>query len=208
MSMRTRFGSRASTNSTAASPVSASPTTSKPGVMVTTALAALRKGAWSSAIRTLTMDFSIASSFQSRNRLPTVEAPVADVVLALRPQVEQNRLHALVNVLLVGEVELREDRVDVLLDRALRQHQGVRDRGVVLALRHLAEHLPLARRQLGERRPAAARTRGDKRLHDLRVDDGAAARDLDDRAGQLLEVLHPLLQQVCAPGRALLEEVD
>ena len=41
----------------------------------------------------------------------------------------------------LGEVELHEDRVDVLLDGALGEHQRLGDRRVALALRDLGEHL-------------------------------------------------------------------
>ena len=61
-------------------------------------------------------------------------------------QEEQSGLDPLTDVLGAGEAELGEDRVDVLLDRALGQHQRLGDGGVALALRDLAEHLELARR--------------------------------------------------------------
>ena len=54
MSIRTSPGRREVAVATASSPVSASPSTSKPGASVTTVLAAERNGAWSSTIRTLT----------------------------------------------------------------------------------------------------------------------------------------------------------
>ena len=74
------------------------------------------------------------------------------------------------------EPELHEDRVDVLLDRALGEEQLLGDRLVALALRDLGEDLELARGQLAERRRARAHARGDQRLDHLRVDDRAAAR--------------------------------
>jgi hypothetical protein len=46
--------------------------------------------------------------------------------------------------------QLLEDRVDVLLDGRLGHHEGRRDRGVVLPLRHLRQDLALPGRQLGE----------------------------------------------------------
>src|SRR6478609_10075335 len=58
----------------------------------------------------------------------------------------ERSLHALADVLRAGEAELGEDRVDVLLDGALGQHERLGDRRVALALRHLGEHLALTRR--------------------------------------------------------------
>src|SRR5215218_9110362 len=49
-------------------------------------------------------------------------------------QEEQRGLHALADVVLRAEVELEEDRVDVLLDRSLGQEEGLRDGAVALAL--------------------------------------------------------------------------
>ena len=71
-------------------------------------------------------------------------------------QEEQRRLDALADVLGVGQVELEEDRVDVLLDGALGEDERVGDRGVALALGDLGEDLALAS---GERRPAASARR-------------------------------------------------
>ena len=49
-------------------------------------------------------------------------------------QVDQHRGDAAVEVLLLRQPELGEDRVGVLLDRALGQHQRRGDRRVALAL--------------------------------------------------------------------------
>ena len=59
-------------------------------------------------------------------------------------QEQQRRLHPLADVVLAGQAELHEDRVDVLLDRPLGQDERLGDRGVALALRDLGEDLVLA----------------------------------------------------------------
>src|SRR6476660_4843235 len=69
---------------------------------------------------------------------------------------DQRRLDALAHVVGLGEAELHEDRIDVLLDRPLGQDEGLRDRGVALPLRDLGEHLALSHRQLRERRAVRA----------------------------------------------------
>src|SRR5438477_761856 len=149
MSIKTRSGARDSTSSTASSPESASPTSSNPEVAPTTALAASRKGAWSSAIRTLTTELSTTSSCHTVGRAPSLQASVAEGLLPpLLGEVQQHCLDPLVSVLLERQIELGEDRVDVFLYSPLRQDERPGDRGVVLALRHLPEDLTFARRQL------------------------------------------------------------
>ena len=53
-SIRTRSGASSDAIETESSPVSASPTTSKPSVASTTIRAAMRNGSWSSTMRTFT----------------------------------------------------------------------------------------------------------------------------------------------------------
>src|SRR3989442_10005242 len=118
----------------------------------------------------------------------------------------QYRLDPAVYVLLRRQSELREDRVDVALDRALGERQRRGDRRVVLPLRHLAEDFAFARGELIERRDAWPGAGGDETLDDLRVDDRTAARDLADGADELIEIGDSLLQEVPAPARAALEE--
>ena len=103
----------------------------------------------------------------------------------------------------VGQAELEEDRVDVLLDGALGEEQRLGDRGVALALGDLAEHLALARRQLVERRVLGAAARVYQRLDDLGVDHRPAVGDGADRGRQLGAVVHALLEQVGAAVGAL-----
>src|SRR5439155_2708508 len=70
--------------------------------------------------------------------------------------------HPAVHVGLLGELELVEQGVDVLLDRALGQEERAGDRRVVLALRHLLEDLALPLRQMSERRAPRALPPGDE----------------------------------------------
>src|SRR5947209_6865748 len=60
-------------------------------------------------------------------------------------QVDQGGLDPAMNRGLFAQSQLGEDRVDVLLDGPLRQEEGGRDGGVVLALCDLAQHLALPR---------------------------------------------------------------
>ena len=118
-------------------------------------------------------------------------------------QVEDDGLHALVDRGLPAEPQLEEDRVNHLLDRALGQEERRGDRGVVLAGGHLAQHVQLARRQIVERRLLGARVLRDERLDDLRIHHRAAVGDCSDRRDELLEIRHPLLQEVrtaCGPA--------
>ena len=64
-----------------------------------------------------------------------------------RGQEGERRHDTPVDVAGVGEPELREDRIDVALDAALRDVRCRRDRGVAAALGEKAEDLELARRQ-------------------------------------------------------------
>src|SRR5881275_2555344 len=60
-------------------------------------------------------------------------------------QEHERGLHALAHVVRRRETELHEDRVDVLLDRALGEHERVGDRAVALAGGDLGEHPARAR---------------------------------------------------------------
>src|SRR5829696_1570600 len=180
MSISTRSGASPAAAASASSPEAASPTSSKPGIRRSTAAAATRKGRWSSTISTRTV--GEAPSGPVMPPVCRDPAAVAKVVSASCPvwpaplpgrvrrrpaaayrrtlsgggavlvQVEQHGLDPPVEVALLGERELGEDRVGVLLDRALGEEEGGGDRGVALALRHLAEDLELARGEGAERR--------------------------------------------------------
>src|SRR5215204_3300750 len=64
---------------------------------------------------------------------------------------DERRLHTrayLLGGLGVGEIELEEDRVDVLLHRTLREHERLGDRRIALSFGDGGEHLELARGEL------------------------------------------------------------
>src|SRR6476659_4011380 len=56
-------------------------------------------------------------------------------------EVQQRRDHAAADDALLGEVELREDPVHVLLHAPLRQKQRLGNGGIRFTLRHLGEHV-------------------------------------------------------------------
>jgi hypothetical protein len=113
-----------------------------------------------------------------------------------------------VHELLAGQVELGEDRVDVLLHRRLRQGQFRRYARVPAALRHLAQHVELPRGEPGQRRLAQPRPAADQRVDHLRVDHRAAARHLAQRGQQLLQVTDAVLEQVGQARGAVLEQLE
>src|ERR671936_2489901 len=121
---------------------------------------------------------------------------------------QQRRLHPLGDVLGVGQIELEEDRVDVLLDGALREDERLGDRVVALALGDLGEDLPLAGGEVRERRTFDTRLGDDQRIDDLRVDDRAALRHGADGRRELCPVVHALLEEVTAAVRAPLEQAQ
>jgi hypothetical protein len=96
----------------------------------------------------------------------------------------------------LGQPELSEDVVHVLLDGSLRHPQLMGDPGVRTSLGHQREHLPLPRAEHVERILDAAR--GDKLLDERRIDDRAALDDPIDGVDELLDVGHPALQEIAA----------
>ena len=79
---------------------------------------------------------------------PRVACPRRSCALELvASEIEERGLHAQADVLRLAEVELQEDRVDVALDRALRDPEARGDRAVAAALGDQGEDLELARRQ-------------------------------------------------------------
>ena len=96
--------------------------------------------------------------------------------------------------------------MDHLLDRPLGEEEGLADRRVALARRHLAQHVALACGQALERRLLAAGVLRDQRLHDLRVDHRAAGRDRADRRHELVRLLDALLEEVGTARAAALQE--
>src|SRR3954469_24783130 len=111
-------------------------------------------------------------------------------------QVDEGSLDAPADVGGLGEAEIEEDRVEVLLDGALGQHEIVGDALVAEAARDVGEDLELARREVGERRMLAAPSVGDQPLDDLGVDYRPALGNGFDGRHQLSAVLDALLEQV------------
>ena len=167
--MSTRPGSSASNCSTASSPVTASPTTSKPGRR-------RHHHPRGAAERGLVVDdqhghgghrrhgrrvASVARTGQPGcgHPAPRGGASTRSAVTSGR-EVQQHRLHPAVHVGLLRHAELGEQRVDVLLDRPLRQaERGARSRRCCGPSAISREHLALAGRQEVERR-LRARARG------------------------------------------------
>src|SRR6187551_285932 len=103
MSIRTRSGASSATRSNPSSPVSASPTIVKPSTRRSTPRAAMRNGRESSTTRTRTSAATLAT-------------------LTCR-EVDEHGRDAPVQVLLLGQPQLGEDGVGVLLHRALGQYE-------------------------------------------------------------------------------------
>ena len=108
---------------------------------------------------------------------------------------------------LLGQPQLVEQGVDVLLDRAFGEEQALGDGRVVLPLRHLLEDLPLSVGQLCERRMGQSLLPVDQPLHDLGVEHRAALGHLFQRADQLIQVGHAFLQQVAQACGAFLQQL-
>ena len=121
-------------------------------------------------------------------------------------QVEDHGLDPLVHRRLPAEPELQEDRVDHLLNRPFRQNERFGDRRVVLALGHLAQHVALARRQLSERRFVVAGGLRHQGFDHLRIDHRTALRDSQNRAGELVEILDSLLEEVRTASAPTLQQ--
>src|SRR5580704_11503780 len=77
-------------------------------------------------------------------REDSIPASSGRLVLA---EIEQDRLDPAVHVALLAQAKFREDRVGVLLDRALGDEQRRGDRRVALALRHFRQDLKFPRSQ-------------------------------------------------------------
>src|SRR6185437_7501213 len=159
MSIRIRAGLSVSTRPTASRPFLASPANSKPSSLRSTARAARRNGAWSSTTSTdrglLTV---LTGQVWHRGAGPARRVPSGlwcgqphRLRCVLVAEVDEDGLHPAVDVLLLGEAQLGEDRVGVFLYRPLGDEQGRRDRGVGLALGHLGEDLSFPH---GEQRQA------------------------------------------------------
>ena len=104
------------------------------------------------------------------------------------------------------EVELGEDRRDVLLDRALGDDELAGDRGVGAALGHQPQHLALARGQRLQRVLAAAAA--EQQRDDLGIERRAAAGDAAHRVGEGVDVGDAVLEQVAGALGRLREQLD
>src|SRR5687768_15580696 len=105
----------------------------------------------------------------------------------------------------LGEAELAEDALDVLLDGAVGDEEGAGDRAVRAALGHEGEDLALARGEGGE--PAVAPAAGEELADDLGVQHRPARGDVADRGEELGDVSHAVLEQVAGTTRAGLEQL-
>src|ERR1700681_3409052 len=72
----------------------------------------------------------------------------ARLLITRLAQVDQDRLHAAVDVVLLAQSKLRKDRIDVLLDHPDGEMEPLGDGVVVAALGHLREHAALTLREL------------------------------------------------------------
>ena len=121
-------------------------------------------------------------------------------------EVSEHRQHAAVVLGRRRQVELGEDRGDVLLDRPLGDDQLRGDGGVGAALGHQPQHLALARGQRLQRVGAAAAA--EQQRHDLGIQRRAAVGDAADGVEEGADVRHAVLEQVADGGRGLAQQVE
>src|SRR6185312_16898727 len=103
----------------------------------------------------------------------TAFAPSVPRVRAMRVaigEVDEGRLDPRAHVARISELQLREDRVDVLLHRALGEDECVGDVGVAAALGDQGQRLQLARGQQLEGGAPHLDPRAHQLLDDRRVD--------------------------------------
>src|SRR5262245_52753013 len=93
----------------------------------------------------------------------------------------------------VLDVQLEQHVTYVGLDRAVAEDQPVCDPGVGQALGHQLQHPALA---LGQPREWATGGRGDQFGDHLRIERGPAGGDAPGRREELVDLQHPILQQV------------
>ena len=185
----------------------------------TTERAAIGKAAWSSTISTVDhlvshVHILAAAPVPSGHRLtarrpPGVAAPPAEASAAQSwdGQEEEHRLHPAVDVGLLGQGQLGEDRVDVLLDGPLGEHQRGRHGRVVLSLGHLREDLGLAGGEDGAAGESAgsdrAATRASTTSGSITEPPAATSRMAP---AELADVGDPFLQEVGAALGPAVEE--
>jgi hypothetical protein len=119
-----------------------------------------------------------------------------DTARGSAPEIREDREDAAIGRIVQGQVELAEDRAEVLADRALADHQGRGDRGVGLALGHQREDLLLAGGQPGQRVASVP----DQLPYDLGVDDGAALGHPAHGVDELLDVADAFLEEIADAG--------
>src|SRR6476661_2935562 len=173
----------------------------------------MKPGSWANASARSRSTRCMTSSiepFPTRyvRMLMYIGAPLAGCrpTLPLISQVEQCCLDAAAHILALAQAELEEDRVDVALDRALRDDKLVGDRRVTPALGDHREDLQLALGEFAQRRVVALGARCDELVDDDRVDERAALGHLADRAGECRRVAQPVLEQVRAARRSTLQQ--
>src|SRR3954452_12217874 len=124
----------------------------------------------------------------------------------LAGEIHQGRAHAAADVALVAELERREDRTHVALDCPLGDHEPLGNRRVAPAFGDEAEDLELSRGQATKPLTLPLSIAGEQLLDDSGIDDRAADRDLAHGPVQVAGMADSLLEQICAPPRAVLEE--
>src|ERR1700674_3427986 len=132
----------------------------------------------------------------------------ARLLITCLAQVDQDRFHAAVHVLLLAQSKLREDRVDVLLDHPQREMEPVGDSVVVAALGHFRQNVALSLRELlhlGANLPAPCSHEG---FDDLRIYDRPASRHLSDGGGQVGRVVQAVFEQVGTARGAPFQEAE
>src|SRR6185437_4701470 len=151
-SISTSCGASVCTARVASSPEDASPTSANPSAQAISSRSAPLNRSWSSTSSTVTWASAPGAEGEgsacigAESRTGADRSQVCAQASALRAgppsrscrstglgQVDQRRLDAAADVLVLGQAELGEDRVHVLLDRPLGQHQRLRDRPVALA---------------------------------------------------------------------------
>jgi hypothetical protein len=107
---------------------------------------------------------------------------------------------------LLSQAELAEDAVDVLLDRADRQHEGGCDGRVALACGHLREYVAFPLGECLQGRGLGVEARSDQDLDHLRVDDRPSSGDLDQRPHELGRIGGALLEEIASSLAAVLQQ--
>src|SRR5215831_4405360 len=171
--MRTRSTGCCWRTVSAASPLSATPTTRNPTVSSTTWVATRRKAAKSSTTRTPTSGWITPQASCPAARMSVVVALPRFGTVA---QHHQNRFDPPIHITIVSKIELGEDRVHMLLDGTVRNVEPGRDRGVRLPLRDLRKGFLLPGREPAQRRPGTALLSGHQGLHHQRVNERPSTR--------------------------------